>query len=75
MNQGVILKCNLIPKNKPGVVKHLLQLFGVASPEEWQKCYGRKNQYVIKNILIYKLLLVRFFIFQICRECCIFDVA
>lgn len=75
MNQGVIPKCNLIAKNKPGVVKNLLQFFGVASPEEWQKCYGRKNQYVIKNILIYKLLLVRFFIFQICRECCIFDVA
>lgn len=40
MNQGVIPKCNLIAKNKPGVVKNLLQFFGVASPEEWQKCYG-----------------------------------
>lgn len=40
MNQGAIPKCNLIAKNKPGVVKHLLHFFGVASPEEWQKCYG-----------------------------------
>jgi HTH-type transcriptional regulator/antitoxin HigA len=39
MNQGVIPKCNLIAKNKPGVVKNLLQFFGVASPEDWQKCY------------------------------------
>ena len=43
------------------------QIFGVASPEDCQKCYGRKNWYVIKNILSYKLLLVRFFIFQICN--------
>lgn len=40
MNQGVIPNCILIDKNKPGVVKNLLQFFGVASPEEWQKCYG-----------------------------------
>lgn len=40
MNQGVIPKCILIDKNKPGVVKNLLHFFGVASPEEWQKCYG-----------------------------------
>ncbi|BAZ28007.1 plasmid maintenance system antidote protein [Cylindrospermum sp. NIES-4074] len=40
MNQGIIPKCNLIAKNKPGVVKKLLQFFGVASPEDWQKCYA-----------------------------------
>ncbi|MBE9256660.1 HigA family addiction module antitoxin [Dolichospermum sp. LEGE 00246] len=40
MNQGKIPKCVLIAKNKPGVVKNLLHFFGVASPEDWQKCYG-----------------------------------
>jgi HTH-type transcriptional regulator / antitoxin HigA len=40
MNQGVIPKCNLIAKNKPDVVKKLLQFFGVASPEDWEKCYA-----------------------------------
>ncbi|MBD2455218.1 helix-turn-helix domain-containing protein [Nostoc sp. FACHB-87] len=40
MNQGAISKCILIAKNKPGVVKNLLHFFGVASPEDWQKCYG-----------------------------------
>jgi HTH-type transcriptional regulator/antitoxin HigA len=40
MNQGAIPKCNLIAKNKPGVVKNLLHFFGVASPQEWEKCYG-----------------------------------
>ncbi|MEH1902461.1 MAG: HigA family addiction module antitoxin [Nostoc sp.] len=30
MNQGVIPKCRLIEKNKPGLVKKLLQFFGVA---------------------------------------------
>jgi len=34
MNQGAIPKCILIAKNKPAVVKNLLQFFGVASPEE-----------------------------------------
>ncbi|HEY9800362.1 MAG TPA: HigA family addiction module antitoxin [Leptolyngbyaceae cyanobacterium] len=40
MNQGVIPKCNLIAKNKPGVVKSLLHFFGVASPEEWRSYYA-----------------------------------
>jgi HTH-type transcriptional regulator / antitoxin HigA len=39
MNQGVIPKCRLIAKNKPGLVKKLLQFFGVASPEDWQNYY------------------------------------
>jgi HTH-type transcriptional regulator / antitoxin HigA len=40
MNQGIIPKCNLINKNKPGLVKKLLQFFGVASPEDWQNYYA-----------------------------------
>ncbi|MEH1786178.1 helix-turn-helix domain-containing protein [Nostoc sp.] len=40
MNQGVIPKCRLIEKNKPGLVKKLLQFFGVASPENWQNYYA-----------------------------------
>jgi len=40
MNQGVIPKCRLIDKNKPGLVKKLLQFFGVASPEDWQNYYA-----------------------------------
>ncbi|MEH2290997.1 helix-turn-helix domain-containing protein [Nostoc sp.] len=40
MNQGVIPKCRLIAKNKPGLVKKLLQFFGVASPEDWQNYYA-----------------------------------
>jgi len=40
MNQGVIPKSNLIAKNKPSLVKKLLQFFGVASPEDWEKCYA-----------------------------------
>jgi HTH-type transcriptional regulator / antitoxin HigA len=40
MNQGVIPKCHLIAKNKPGLVKKLLQFFGVASPEDWQNYYA-----------------------------------
>jgi HTH-type transcriptional regulator / antitoxin HigA len=39
MNQGIIPKCRLIDKNKPGLVKKLLQFFGVASPEDWQNYY------------------------------------
>jgi HTH-type transcriptional regulator / antitoxin HigA len=39
MNQGVIPQCRLIAKNKPAVVKQLLQFFGVASPEDWEKYY------------------------------------
>ncbi|ODG99459.1 DNA-binding protein [Nostoc sp. KVJ20] len=40
MNQGVIPKCRLIDKNKPSLVKKLLQFFGVASPEDWQNYYA-----------------------------------
>jgi len=40
MNQDAIPKCNLIAKNKPEVVKNLLQFFGVASPADWEKFYG-----------------------------------
>ncbi len=40
MNQGVIPKCRIIPNNKPALVKKLLQLFGVASPEEWENYYA-----------------------------------
>ncbi|MCC5638679.1 HigA family addiction module antidote protein [Nostoc sp. CHAB 5844] len=40
MNRGVIPKCSLIAKNKPGVVKSLLHFFGVASPDEWRSCYA-----------------------------------
>jgi HTH-type transcriptional regulator / antitoxin HigA len=40
MNLGVIPKCHLIAKNKPGLVKKLLQFFGVASPEDWEKYYA-----------------------------------
>jgi HTH-type transcriptional regulator / antitoxin HigA len=39
MNQGVIPQCRLSAKNKPALVKKLLQFFGVASPEDWQKYY------------------------------------
>ncbi|MCC5661427.1 helix-turn-helix domain-containing protein [Nostoc sp. XA010] len=39
MNQGVIPKCHLTAKNKPALVKKLLQFFGVASPEDWQNYY------------------------------------
>lgn len=40
MNQGVIPKCRLIAKNKPDLVKKLLQFFSVASPEDWQNYYA-----------------------------------
>ncbi|MEH2234968.1 helix-turn-helix domain-containing protein [Nostoc sp.] len=40
MNQGVIPKWRLIAKNKPGLVKKLLQFFGVASPQDWQNYYA-----------------------------------
>lgn len=46
MNQGKIPKCRLDAKNKPGLVKDLLQFFGVASPEDWQTCYvGMEAQF------------------------------
>ena len=40
MSQGVISKCRLISKNKPDLVKELLQFFNVVSPEDWEKCYA-----------------------------------
>jgi len=39
MKQGVITQQRLVATNKPGVVKDLLQFFGVASPEDWQEVY------------------------------------
>ncbi len=39
MNQGVITKRRLVARHKPAVVQDLLQFFGVASPEAWQRCY------------------------------------
>lgn len=39
MKQGVITQQQLVATNKPGVVKDLLQFFGVASPEDWQEVY------------------------------------
>jgi HTH-type transcriptional regulator/antitoxin HigA len=39
MDQGVIPKCNLISRNKPRLVKELLQFFSVASPEDWRNHY------------------------------------
>jgi HTH-type transcriptional regulator/antitoxin HigA len=39
MHQGIISKCRLDDKHKPGVVKDLLSFFGVASPEDWRKHY------------------------------------
>jgi len=41
MSQGVIPKSNLAIKNKPGLVKKLLQFFGVASPDNWHNQYKR----------------------------------
>ena len=40
MDQGVIPKQRLVAQHKPGIVQNLLHFFGVASPEEWQACYG-----------------------------------
>ena len=37
--QGVISNQRLVDKNKPRVVKEVLQFFGVASPEEWRSYY------------------------------------
>lgn len=39
MKQDVITNQRLVAKNKPAVVKELLQFFGVASPDEWQEFY------------------------------------
>lgn len=40
MKSEVIPKRRMDAKNKPGLVKDLLQLFGVASPEEWHSYYA-----------------------------------
>ncbi len=40
MQQGVIQKCRMEAKNKPGVVRELLHFFGVASPDDWQRFYA-----------------------------------
>ncbi|MGK7945726.1 MAG: HigA family addiction module antitoxin [Microcystaceae cyanobacterium] len=41
MKQGIIPQCRLDQKNKPFIVRELLLFFGVASPNEWQACYGK----------------------------------
>jgi HTH-type transcriptional regulator / antitoxin HigA len=43
MKQGAIAKRRLDNKNKPEIVKELLQLFGVASPDNWETCYEQKQ--------------------------------
>ncbi len=43
MKQGAIAKRRLDNKNKPEIVKELLQLFGVASPDNWEICYEQKQ--------------------------------
>lgn len=43
MKQGAITKKRLDSKNKPKIVKELLQLFGVASPDNWETCYEQKQ--------------------------------
>ncbi|PZV11149.1 MAG: DNA-binding protein [Pseudanabaena sp.] len=43
MKQGAIAKRRLDSKNKPEIVKELLQLFGVASPDNWETCYEQKQ--------------------------------
>ncbi len=43
MKQGAITKRRLDAKNKPEIVKELLQLFGVASPDNWETCYEQKQ--------------------------------
>jgi HTH-type transcriptional regulator/antitoxin HigA len=43
MKQGAIAKRRLDAKNKPEIVKELLQLFGVASPDNWETCYEQKQ--------------------------------
>jgi len=43
MKQGAIAKRRLDAKNKPEIVKDLLQLFGVASPDNWETCYEQKQ--------------------------------
>ena len=43
MKQGAISKRRLDAKNKPEIVKELLQLFGVASPDNWETCYEQKQ--------------------------------
>ena len=40
MNQGVITTRRLIAKHKPAIVKEMLLFFGVASPDDYYKCYS-----------------------------------
>ncbi|MEO0769081.1 MAG: helix-turn-helix domain-containing protein [Cyanobacteria bacterium J06649_4] len=40
MHQGIIPEYRLVAKNKPKVVKSLLQFFSVSSPEEWEGIYS-----------------------------------
>ncbi len=39
MEQGMIPKRRQDAKNKPAIVRDLLQFFGVASPEDWEEVY------------------------------------
>lgn len=43
MKQGEIATCRLIAKHKPAIVKEMLVFFGVASPEEYAKCYSEQR--------------------------------
>ena len=43
MKQGAIASRRIDNKNKPEIVKELLQFFGVASPENWETCYANKQ--------------------------------
>jgi HTH-type transcriptional regulator/antitoxin HigA len=43
MKQGAIASRRLDNKNKPEIVKELLQFFGVASPDNWETCYANKQ--------------------------------
>jgi len=36
-----ITDCRLDAKNKPGIVRELLEFFDVASPDEWRACYAQ----------------------------------
>lgn len=41
MQVGAIPKRRLINSSKPAIVKDLLQFFAIASPDEWEKTYGK----------------------------------
>ncbi len=40
MDAGVITKCRIVAKHKPGLVNGCLRFFGVASPDDWRVHYG-----------------------------------